>query len=86
VRTIGGTTGRGFFRTFGAASTTIVRRGAWTTTDRCDGTLTQVRRGTATVVPRHGRPVRVRAGQGYFVPANFLTLDSPRRAPRSARR
>lgn len=79
-----GSAGQGSFRTLGAASTTIVRNGAWRTTDRCDGTLTQVSRGTATVVPRGGRPVRVRAGQGYFVPGNFLALDSPKGRTRSA--
>jgi hypothetical protein len=83
---MGGSTGRGLFRTLGAASTTIVRNGAWSTTDRCDGTLTQVGRGTAIVVPRGGRPVQVRAGQGYFVPGNFLALDSPKGRTGSARK
>jgi hypothetical protein len=84
VRTMSGATQGGYFRTIGAASTTTVRRGRWATRDRCDGTLTEVGSGVATVVPRAGgKPVRVKAGQGYFVPGNFLRLESPKGRPRS---
>jgi hypothetical protein len=79
VRTISGATDGGFFRTVGAASTTVVRRGQWSVKDRCDGTLTQVSSGTATVVPnRGGRSKPVRAGQRSFVRGDFLALESPK--------
>ena len=48
VRTLVGS-GEGLFRTVGAASTTLSTRGAWTVNDRCDGTLTIMSTGTATV-------------------------------------
>ena len=42
----------------------------WTTTDRCDGTLTQVKRGTVVVRDfRRRRNVIVRAGKSYLARA-----------------
>ena len=50
---------KGFFRVIAAASVTIVRNAQWTVEDRCDGTLTGVGRGTATVTYLlHRRPVQ----------------------------
>ena len=66
VRTLTGR-GRGRFRTVGAASTTSVRDAIWITQDRCDGTLTEVGRGRASVRDRGlHRTVIVRAGQAYL--------------------
>jgi hypothetical protein len=79
VRTISGATDGGLFRTVGAASTTIVRSGQWSIKDRCDGTLTEVSSGTATVSPnRGGRSKPVRAGQHAFVKGDFRALESPK--------
>ena len=60
--------GRGFFRALGGASVGTSRNGTWITTDRCDGTLTEVGRGSVRVRdPRRSRAVSVRAGRGYLV-------------------
>jgi hypothetical protein len=63
----------GSFRTRGRYSAATVRGTVWETIDRCDGTLTIVRRGTVTVTDliRHVT-ITVRAGQRY--------LARPRRA------
>ena len=61
---------RGRFRTRGNNSSATVRGTIWTTTDRCDGTLTQVRRGTVVVRDfRRKRNVIVRAGKSYLARA-----------------
>ena len=41
--------GKGRFRTNGKYSSATVRGTIWLTTDRCDGTLTTVKRGTVSV-------------------------------------
>lgn len=60
-------TAHGAFRTRGRYSAATVRGTAWTTIDRCDGTLTQVQRGVVTVLDlvRH-RTITLRAGQSYL--------------------
>jgi hypothetical protein len=61
---------RGRFQTRGNNSAATVRSTIWTTTDRCDGTLTQVRRGTVVVRDfRRKKNVVVRAGKSYFARA-----------------
>lgn len=43
-------------------------KGRWRTSDRCDGTLTEVGSGRAVVFDRvKGRDVSVKAGQSYLV-------------------
>lgn len=62
--------GRGRFRTRGRFSSATVRGTRWLVEDRCDGTLTRVRRGSAIVrdfVRR--RTVVVRAGHSYLARA-----------------
>ena len=62
--------GRGTFRTAGRRSSATVRGTIWLVEDRCDGTLTRVRRGSVTVrdfVAR--RTVVVRAGRSYLARA-----------------
>jgi 6-phosphogluconolactonase len=74
VRSVTGVA-KGVYRTMGAASTTSVTQGAWTVQDRCDGTLTTVRTGRATVSYRQRRRAhlaRLRAGQSLLVRARFL--------------
>jgi hypothetical protein len=62
------TTGR--FRTRGRNSSATVRGTVWTTTDRCDGTLTTVKRGTVAVRDfRRRKTILVRAGKSYLAKA-----------------
>jgi hypothetical protein len=60
----------GRFRTRGRYSAATVRGTVWDTTDRCDGTLTRVRRGTVVVndFVRH-KTVIVQAGHSYLAKA-----------------
>jgi hypothetical protein len=62
--------GKGKFRTNGKYSSATVRGTIWLTTERCDGTLTTVKRGTVSVrdLRRH-RTVTVRAGHSYLAQA-----------------
>ena len=76
VRAISGT-GKGLFRTVGANSITTIRNATWIVSDRCDGTLTEVGRGHATVTPihpthKHERPVVVGPGQGVLIKGRFV--------------
>jgi len=58
---------KGRFRTRGRGSAATVRGTVWTTTDRCDGTLTAVKRGRVAVRDfRRKRTVVVRAGKSYL--------------------
>jgi hypothetical protein len=60
--------GKGFFRAVGAASVGTARDATFITTDRCDGTLTEVGRGKVRVRDRRRkRAVTVRAGRGFIV-------------------
>lgn len=61
---------RGRFRTRGRNSAATVRGTVWLTTDRCDGTLTKVKRGSVAVRDfRRKRTVVVRAGKSYLARA-----------------
>ena len=75
VRAISGT-GKGLFRTVGVNSITTITNATWIVSDRCDGTLTEVGRGHATVTPTHPththeRPVVVGPGQGVLIKGRF---------------
>ncbi len=60
--------GRGFYRALGGASIGTSQNGTWITTDRCDGTLTEVGRGKVRVRdPRRKKTTTVRAGRGFLV-------------------
>lgn len=62
--------GRGRFRTRGRFSSATVRGTRWTVEDRCDGTLTTVKRGRVAVRDfRRSRTVIVRAGKRYLARA-----------------
>jgi hypothetical protein len=71
---------KGLFTVVGAASTSTVESGTWLVQDRCNGTLTRVEKGRATVrdVARK-RDLVVKAGQEYLAKAK---LFAARRAPR----
>jgi Ca2+-binding RTX toxin-like protein len=59
--------GHGRFRTRGRNSAATVRGTIWLVEDRCDGTLTRVRRGVVAVRDfAHKKTVRVAAGERYF--------------------
>ena len=61
---------KGKFRTRGRYSAATVRGTVWTTSDRCDGTLTTVRRGRVVVRDfRRKRNVLLRAGKRYLARA-----------------
>ena len=60
----------GRFRTRGRYSAATVRGTIWDTIDRCDGTLTKVRRGVVVVRDnRKRRNITVRAGKSYLARA-----------------
>jgi hypothetical protein len=59
--------GKGKFRTNGKYSAATVRGTIWLTQDRCDGTLTTVKRGTVSVRDlKRKRTVTVKAGHSYL--------------------
>ena len=61
---------RGRFRTRGRHSAATVRGTKWTTTDRCDGTLTTVQRGSVAVRDfRRKKTITVKAGKSYLARA-----------------
>lgn len=61
--------GHGRFTTRGRNSTASVRGTIWGVTDRCDGTLTQVRRGAVAVKDlRSGKTRLIRAGGRFLAP------------------
>lgn len=61
---------KGNFRTSGRYAAATVRGTAWTMADRCDGTLTRVRRGVVVVRDtRRHRTITVRAGKSYLARA-----------------
>jgi hypothetical protein len=62
--------GKGKFRTNGKYSSATVRGTIWLTQDRCDGTLTTVKRGTVSVRDfKRRRTVTVKAGHSYLARA-----------------
>ncbi|MEA2265076.1 MAG: hypothetical protein QOE27_659, partial [Solirubrobacteraceae bacterium] len=61
---------KGRFRTKGRYSSATVRGTVWTMSDRCDGTLTTVKRGSVVVSDfRRKRQIVVRAGRSYLARA-----------------
>jgi len=80
VRSLTANTIKGIFRAVGGASVTTVSGNAtWIVQDRCNGTLTEVGRGTATVRDRTlGRTVKVRAGRGYLARAKLFSARMKR--------
>ncbi len=61
---------KGRFRTRGRYSSATVRGTSWTTTDRCDGTLTKVTRGSVTVRDiRRRKNITLRKGKSYLARA-----------------
>ena len=78
VRTLSGS-GSGLLVTRGAASDTSVRSATWLLQDRCDGTLTEVGRGRASVRDRRlRRTIPVAAGQSYLAKARLFAARRTR--------
>jgi hypothetical protein len=79
VRTLTMTTSNGSFRALGGASTTTARNATFNVTDRCDGTLTEVGRGSVRVgIKGHPKPITVRAGRAYLVKAKLFAVRKGR--------
>jgi hypothetical protein len=71
VRKLTVTVSKGIVRTAPAKGLVTGRDASWTTSDRCDGTLTKVTQGRVTV--RNGRrTVTVRAGRSYLIKARLF--------------
>ena len=67
LQTLNATDNHGSFRTTGRYSAATVRGTVWSTSDRCDGTLTVVKRGTVDVFDKITRKtVTVHAGHSYL--------------------
>lgn len=70
VLTLLRSTAKGRFATRGRYSSATVRGTVWTTTDRCDGTLTSVKRGIVVVTDtRRHKQIVLRAGKSYLAKA-----------------
>ncbi len=71
---------KGFYRALGGASVATARNATFNTTDRCDGTLTEVGHGHVSVVVKgHTKPIVVRAGQAYLVKAKLFAVKKGQR-------
>jgi hypothetical protein len=62
---------KGVIRTVAAKGVVTGRNASWTVADRCDGTLTRVRRGRVAVTARH-RTRTVRAGHSLLIRARLF--------------
>jgi len=70
LQTLRASDNHGSFRTAGRYSAATVRGTQWVTEDRCDGTLTQVKRGRVDVLDFHThRTVTLHAGQSFLATA-----------------
>ncbi len=71
---------KGFFRAVGGASTATARSATFNTTDRCDGTLTEVGKGHVSLALKgKSHPVTVKAGQAFLVKAKLFRARTGRR-------
>jgi hypothetical protein len=71
---------KGLFRTLGGASTGTARNATFNTTDRCDGTVTEVGRGRVTLAVKGSKkPVVVRAGGAYLAKAKLFRARKGKR-------
>jgi hypothetical protein len=72
--------GKGKFRTGGKYSAATVRGTIWLVEDRCEGTLTKVRRGTVSVRDfKRKKTVTVKAGHSYLARAQRAASKAKRR-------
>jgi hypothetical protein len=72
--------GKGKFRTTGKYSSATVRGTIWLTQDRCDGTLTTVKRGVVSVRDfKRKKTVSVKAGHSYLARAARASTKAARK-------
>ena len=72
---------KGYYRALAGATTATVRSATFATTDRCDGTLTEVGRGRVSLkLKGREKPVVVRAGAAYFAKARLFAARKGRPA------
>jgi Thrombospondin type 3 repeat len=75
-------TAKGVLRAIGGAATATATSATFVTTDRCDGTLTQVGKGKVSLaVKGKKKPVIVRGGAAYFAKARLFAAKKGRRNP-----
>jgi hypothetical protein len=80
VRSLTMTVAKGVFRALGGATTATASSATFATTDRCDGTLTQVGTGKVSLaVKGRAKPVTVRSGQAYFAKARLFAAKKGRK-------
>ena len=73
---------KGFYRALGGASTATARNATFVTTDRCDGTVTEVGKGRVTLAVKGSKkPVVVRAGGAYLAKAKLFRGPQGQVAP-----
>jgi hypothetical protein len=71
---------KGVFRALGGAATATATSATFVTTDRCDGTLTQVGKGKVSLaVKGRSKPVTVRGGSAYFAKARLFAAKKGRK-------
>jgi hypothetical protein len=77
------TVAKGVFQTVGGAAAAAPAKGrtaTFNTTDRCDGTVTSVGRGSVAVIARKsGKETNVRAGRAFIVRARLFAAKKGRR-------
>ena len=77
VRTLAVVAKKGVFRAVAAKGVVRGAGASWTTSDRCDGTLTKVKRGKVAV--KSGKKTRtVRAGQTLLIKARLFAAKQRR--------
>jgi hypothetical protein len=64
-------TAKGLFQTVPKKGIVTGRNAAWTTTDRCDGTLVTVQRGSVTVTLGR-KAIRIKKGQRHLLKARLF--------------
>jgi Concanavalin A-like lectin/glucanases superfamily len=83
LQTLSASDNHGKFRTKGRYSAATVRGTQWTTQDRCDGTLTKVRRGVVNVLNFATRQtITLHAGQSYLAKAQAIRAHNNPRVTR----
>jgi hypothetical protein len=71
---------KGLYRAVGGATTARARSATFVTTDRCDGTVTEVGRGRVTLAVKGSKkPVVVRAGGAYLAKAKLFRIRNGNR-------
>jgi thrombospondin type 3 repeat protein len=79
VRGLTATTAKGLYRIVGAAGISTATDATWATADRCDGTRTDVGKGSVAVVARaSGKTKTIKAGRSYLVKAKLFRAKQGR--------